>query len=148
MSEEAESARQQRFIGRFMENVPHLKQLGISYVAHGPGWAQLEMPYAPHLVAYPDNGVVASGAIFTLMDSTAGFSVFTAQTHWAPHATLDLRLDYLRPAEPGKTVTGRAEVTKIGRSVAFVRGIAHDGDPDHPIARMTGTFMFTAGSKA
>ncbi len=31
----------------------------------------------------------------------------------------------------------------IRRSVAFVRGIAHDGDPEDPVAHVTGTFMFT-----
>ena len=59
MSEE-DAERRMRFIARFMEHVPHLKQLGIDHRANGPGWAELEMPYAPHLVAYPDNGVAAS----------------------------------------------------------------------------------------
>jgi hypothetical protein len=27
-----------------------------------------------------------------------------------------------------------------------VRGIAHDGDPDHPIAHVVGTFMFTSSA--
>lgn len=128
---------------RFMSAVPHLKALGIGFVARGADWAELQMPYAPHLVAYPETGVIASGAIFSLMDSAAGFSVLVARGRLEPHATLDLRCDYLRPAEPGKTVFGRAECYKLTRRVAFVRGIAHDGDADHPIAHVAGTFMFT-----
>jgi uncharacterized protein (TIGR00369 family) len=104
------------------------------------------MPYAPQLVAYPETGVIASGAIFSLMDSAAGFSVLVARGKMEPHATLDLRCDYLRPAEPGKTVYGRAECYKLTRRVAFVRGIAHDGDPGHPIAHVAGTFMFTGSA--
>ena len=135
-----------RYAERFMGMVPHLQALGIGFVGRGPNWAELSMPYAPQLVAYPETGVIASGAIFSLMDSAAGFSVLVARGKMEPHATLDLRCDYLRPAEPGKTVFGRAECYKLTRRVAFVRGIAHDGDPDHPIAHVAGTFMFTGGA--
>ena len=137
-------ARLKRYVDRFMSAVPHLQALGIGFRAMGPDWAELEMPYAPQLVAYPETGVIASGAVFSLMDSAAGFSVIVKHGKFEPHATLDLRCDYLRPAEPGKTVIGRAECYKITRRVAFVRGIAHDGDPGHPIAHVAGTFMFTS----
>ena len=136
-----------RFIDSFMLAIPHLKALGITYHGHGRGWSELALPYAEHLVAYPDAGVIASGAIFTLMDSAGGFSVMTGAERMQPVATLDLRLDYLRPATPGQTVIGRSDVQKMTRSIVFVRGVAHDGDPARPIAHMTGTFMFTAGAK-
>lgn len=129
-----------------MSAVPHLEALGIAFVDAGADWAELEMPYAPQLVAYPETGVIASGAVFSLMDTAAGFSVLVKQQRLGPHATLDLRCDYLRPAVPGRTVVGRAECYKVTRSVAFVRGIAHDGDPAHPIAHVAGTFMFTGGA--
>lgn len=58
-------------------------------------------------------------------------------------ATLDLRVDYLRPATPGKTVIGRGECYRITRAIGFVRGQAHDGDPADPLAHVAGTFMFT-----
>lgn len=139
-------ARMRRFVNKFMQAVPHLQALGIGFVASGHDWAELQMPYAPQLVAYPETGVIASGAVFSLMDSAAGFSVLVAMGRIEPHATLDLRCDYLRPAEPGKTVIGRAECYKVTRRVAFVRGIAHDGDPAHPIAHVAGTFMRTAAT--
>lgn len=138
-----DSARMQRFVDRFMAAVPHLQALGIGYVASGDNWAELRMPYSPQLVAYPETGVIASGAIFSLMDTASGFSVFVSIGRFEPHATLDLRCDYLRPAKPGQTVIGRAECYKLTRRVAFVRGLAHDGDPAHPIAHVAGTFMRT-----
>lgn len=143
---DAADARQKAFIGRFLAHVPHLAALGIRYRAHGPDWAELEMPYAPHLVAYPETGVIASGAIFSLMDTASGLAVVMRMAELQPHATLDLRCDYLRPAEPGRTVVGRAECLKLTRRIAFVRGIAHDGDPDHPVAHVAGTFMLTAAA--
>lgn len=142
-SDLSDEDRMRRFVGRIMQAVPHLEALGIGYSASGSDWAELTMPYAPQLVAYPETGVIASGAIFSLMDSAAGFAVVVKRGQMVPHATLDLRCDYLRPAEPGKTVYGRAECYKITRRIAFVRGLAHDGEPDHPIAHIAGTFMFT-----
>lgn len=136
--------RARRFVDRFMTAVPHLAALGIRYRGHGDRWAELELPYAAHLVAYPETGIIASGAIFSLMDSASGFSVFASLGRLSPHATLDLRCDYLRPATPGQTVIGRAECFKMTRQVAFVRGIAHDGDPGRPVAHVSGTFMFTS----
>lgn len=131
--------RNARFIQRFMDGVPHLKALGIGYRAHGDDWAELDLPYAPELIV--DDGVIASGAIFSLMDSTAGFAVFVKLQSMVGHATLDLRLDYLRGPEPGVTIVGRAICYRLTSSVAFVRGFAHQGDSQRPIANMAGTFM-------
>lgn len=136
-----DAARMRRFLDRFLAAVPHLGALGIGYAAHGDDWAELLLPYAPALVAYPETGVIASGAIFSLMDTAAGFAVLVKRGALVPHATLDLRCDYLRPAMPGNTVVGHAECYKLTRRIAFVRGIAHDGDPAHPVAHMSGTFM-------
>ena len=127
----------------FMDHTPHLKALGLRFHDAGPGWAELALPYGPDLVAYPETGVIASGAVFSLMDTAAGLAVLIRRGRVEPHATLDLRCDYLRAAEPEKTVIGHAECYRITRRIAFVRGIAHDGDPERPIANIAGTFMFT-----
>jgi hypothetical protein len=71
-----------------------------------------------------------------------GASVWMALGHFQPIVTIDLRLDYLRPAVKGETVIARCECYKLTRAIGFVRGIAHGGDPEaRPIAQATGTFM-------
>jgi hypothetical protein len=59
----------------------------------------------------------------------------------APLATLDLRIDYLRPATPGETIRATAECHKVTANVAFVRGAAFHVSPQDAIAYCTGTFM-------
>ena len=58
-----------------------------------------------------------------------------------PVVTLDLRLDYMRPALKGETVIARCECVKLTRQIAFVRGAAHGGDETRPIAQSAATFM-------
>ncbi|MES2441678.1 MAG: PaaI family thioesterase [Pseudomonadota bacterium] len=125
----------------------HGGRLGIQYVAHGVDWAEIALPYDRQLIGDPDSGVIASGPILALMDMATSIGVWLKLGAFHPHATLDLRVDYLRPATPGKTVIGRGECYRITRSIAFVRGQAHDGDPGDPLAHVAGTFMSIGGYK-
>lgn len=120
----------------------HCAHLGMSLTGNGSNWCELKMPYATALIGDEQTGIMASGPIVALMDMAAGMSIFAARKVYAPHVTLDLRVDYPRPAMPGADVIGRAECYKMTKSVAFVRGIAHDGDPENPVAHVAGTFMF------
>ncbi|MBB4086462.1 PaaI family thioesterase [Sphingomonas carotinifaciens] len=121
----------------------HGGRLGMRYHAHGPDWAELALPYDPALVGDPESGVIASGPIITIMDMATSLAVWLKRGRFVAHATLDLRVDYLRPATPGATVIGRGECYRVTHSIAFVRGQAHDGNPDDPVAHVTGTFMTT-----
>ena len=121
----------------------HGAALGIRYHAHGEDWVELALDWREELVGMTKTGVLASGPIISLMDMATSLSVWMKLGAFRPQATLDLRVDYLRPAAPGKTVIGRGTCYRITRSVAFVRGIAHDGAQDDPVANVTGTFMGT-----
>jgi uncharacterized protein (TIGR00369 family) len=121
----------------------HNAALGIRFVTSGADWAELALPYRTDLVGDADSGVLASGPIVALLDMTSGMAVLLARGALEPSATLDLRVDYLRAARPGQTVTARCECYRMTRRIAFVRGVAHDGDPADPVAHVAGTFMFT-----
>ena len=84
----------------FAEGIPHNRALGIRVVDMGPAWALFSLPYDDKLVGNPDTGVLHGGAITALLDGASGASVFAALAAWSPIATLDLRIDYLRQAEP------------------------------------------------
>jgi uncharacterized protein (TIGR00369 family) len=125
----------------------HIVALGLRFVAQGPDWCEFAIDYDRRLVSDAGSGILASGPIMSLMDTAGGFAVWTRRGAFLPQATLDLRLDYLRPSRPGQTVIGRVECYRLTRRIAFVRGVAHDGDIAHPIAHLTGTYMLLGGGK-
>jgi uncharacterized protein (TIGR00369 family) len=130
----------------FFRQIPrqgHNGALGAEYRGHGDDWIELALPYDAKLVGNTDTGILASGPIISLMDMAAGMSTWLRAGTFRPSATLDLRVDYLRPAKPGNTVVGRAQCYRMTRNIAFVRGQAHDGDPGDLVAHVVGTFMFT-----
>ncbi len=132
--------------GRFINGMSrhgHNALIGVVYHAHGDDWVELALPWKEELVGDAETGILASGPIFTLMDMATSLSIWMKSQRFRPQATLDMRVDYLRPAEPGKTVYGRGECYKLTKSIAFIRGEAHDGDPARPVAHVAGTFMFT-----
>lgn len=121
----------------------HGAAVGIVYHAHGDDWTELALPWREELIGMPDGQILASGPIISLMDLATSLAVWTKLGAFRPQATLDLRVDYLRPSHPGRTVIGRGICYRVTKSIAFVRGIAHDGDPDDPVANVTGTFIGT-----
>ena len=121
--------------------VGHGQALGLEFRASGENWVELALPWKEQLVGVPETGVLASGAIVSLLDTCGGTSVWQAMGHFQPIVTIDLRLDYLRPALKGETVIARCTCDKMTRQIAFVSGIAHTGDETRPVARAVGTFM-------
>lgn len=121
----------------------HTAALGINYVAHGEDWAELVLPYSNRLIGVEETGVLASGPIISLMDMATSVAIWIKRGRFTPQATLDMRVDYMRPARPGCDIVGRGECYRITRNIAFVRGIAHDGDTGDPVAHVAATFMET-----
>ena len=122
----------------------HSGWLGLQFVDHGPDWVELKLPWREDLLGEEDRHVLASGPIISLLDMASGLSIWTATKTFTPIATLDLRVDYQRPAKERSAVIGRAECFRLTKSAAFVRGYAHDGDVDDPVATMAGVFMTIA----
>ena len=122
-------------------SVGHGRALGLEYRDSGKNWAELALPWREELVGVPETGVLASGAIVSLVDTASGTSVWVTLDRFIPIVTVDLRLDYLRPALKGETIVARCECVKVTKRVAFVRGSAHGGDEARPIALSAATFM-------
>ena len=127
---------------RMIEALPYSRALGMVLDEVEPGRAVVSMPYSEDLVGDPQTGVISGGVVSALMDTCGGVAVLSHPRSDGPTATIDLRIDYMRPAKPGDRLTAEAICYLVTRSVAFVRATAWDADRDRPVAAVTGAFTF------
>lgn len=123
------------------ESMPQCRELGFEVVEVRKGKAFMRLPYQQRLVGNPETGVLHGGVLTTMMDTVAALAATTVTPDNTAVATLDLRIDYLRPAAPGQTLRGVAEYIKRTRNVIFVHGAAYHDTVDDPVAHMAATFM-------
>jgi uncharacterized protein (TIGR00369 family) len=146
MSLDPETLRQ---IGEHMATtVPQAAALGFRFRSAGDGRGSIEVPWREDLVGDPETQVIAGGVVTSLLDHTCGLAI-TSAAGSAPFstATLDLRIDYMRPAAPRAGVIAEAHCYKVTRSIAFVRASAWDADPDDPIATAQAAFVLNRASQ-
>jgi len=127
---------------KFIQAIPHCKALGMSLHSLQGADVVMSLPYDERLIGDPRTGVIHGGAVSAVLDTCCGAAVMIHPKAPSITATIDLRVDYMRPATPGQTITARATCYHVTRSVAFVRAVALDDDTERPVA--TATAAFTA----
>ena len=127
-------------VTRFLDTLNQARELGLSVTDAGDGHLTLCLPYSDRIIGNPDTGVIHGGAITTLMDTASGSVILCALDEFELCPTLDLRVDYMRPAEPRKPVYARAEAYRITRNIIFTRCEAYQ-DGGETVANCVATFM-------
>jgi uncharacterized protein (TIGR00369 family) len=139
---------------RMAEGTPQAAALKLRLVSADRDGAALAVPWRADLVGDPETGVMAGGVITTLLDHVCGLSVTCAViaaegvVMQYGMATLDLRIDYMRPAKPRREVIALARCYKLTRSIAFVRATAFEDEEADPVATAQAAFAFTGPRRA
>jgi uncharacterized protein (TIGR00369 family) len=110
----------------------------VTRVERGHVWGV--QPFAEHLVGDIEANVIHGGVITTLLDSFCGLACGAALEEFRFVATLDLRIDYMRPADSGRDIKAEAECYHVTKSVAFTRAWAYHDSKDKVIATAQGAF--------
>lgn len=123
--------------------VPHGVAIGLVMDTLADGTPAIRLPYSEKLIGDPDTGVLHGGVITALLDQTAGMVARPPDKEGAETAiaTLDLRIDYMGPATPGKDLWAAGECYKRTPNIAFVRAWAFHETREDPVATCVAAFM-------
>jgi uncharacterized protein (TIGR00369 family) len=119
-----------------------LSGLRLDRFAPGEAWSSL--PYRPVCVGDTETGVLHGGVVTAMLDESCGMAVQLALDGTRAIATLDLRIDYQKPATPGLAIRAHSLCYRVTRSIAFVRATAYQETEDDPVATATACFMVGA----
>jgi uncharacterized protein (TIGR00369 family) len=120
----------------------HISGLRLDRAAPGEAWSSL--PYRPVFVGDTATGVLHGGVVTAMLDESCGMAVQLALDGTSAIATLDLRIDYQKPATPGLDIKAHSVCYRVTRSIAFVRATAYQESEDDPVATATACFMIGA----
>ena len=120
----------------------YISGLRLDRAAPGEAWSSL--PYRPVFVGDTGTGVLHGGVVTAMLDETCGMAVQLALDGTRAIATLDLRIDYQKPATPGFDIKAHSVCYRVTRSIAFVRATAYQDSEDDPVATATACFMVGA----
>ena len=125
---------------KFFNELPFNKFMGVSLISLGEGFSEMTVDYREDLIGDSESKVIHGGVVTTLLDAACGAAVMSVGVPKIPTATIDLRIDYMRSAKPGKMIRAKANCFKITPSVAFVRADATDGKGESLVASASGAF--------
>lgn len=128
-------------VTRFLDTLAQVRTLGIEATEARENHLVLRLPYSEKIIGNPETRVIHGGAITTLMDTASGSVVICALDDFELCPTLDLRVDYMRPAEPDQPVFARAEAYRVTRNIIFTRCEAYQETDGQTIANCVATFM-------
>lgn len=126
------------------ELIPFNRYLGVKLTSAKKGFARLEVPFRDELVGDPMRPALHGGVLSALADAAGGGAVWTGlEDDRARVSTIDLRIDYLRPARL-VTLVAEATVVRLGNrvGVADVRLFNADAE-DVTIATGKGVYNIT-----
>ena len=118
----------------------HFSSVGLTVLDIQSGWAAMSFASAPHLAGNPVTGAVGAGPVIALLDTCCAMAAATCGDEIRLSPTLDLRVDFLGPANAGCPVFAEAKAYRKSRFVVFTEGFAYQDDKQQPLARATINF--------
>jgi uncharacterized protein (TIGR00369 family) len=94
---------------------PYQRFLGLTLVRYEPGLVEIRLPFKTEFLRADGSDWLHGGIVSALIDIAGDYAIVSQTGVGVP--TIDLRIDYLRPARSGDLVAiGRA--LKVGRTIS------------------------------
>jgi uncharacterized protein (TIGR00369 family) len=124
--------------------VPFNAFLGVRVVHVEKKLLRLEVPFRPELVGDPIRPALHGGVLSALADAAGGGAVWLGiEDTRARVSTIDLRIDYLRPARL-ETIVAEASVVRIGNRVGVADMRLYNApSPEMTVATGKGVYNIT-----
>ncbi|MBN9416280.1 MAG: hotdog fold thioesterase [Candidatus Eremiobacteraeota bacterium] len=103
----------------FEERIAFDKHLGLCIQDIRPGWVRVRLPFKPEFLGDPFRQALHGGVISTVVDAAAGAAALSTLPYGSRCSTVDMRVDYLLPAQPEELVA-EATVVRSGNQVAVI----------------------------
>ena len=126
----------------FEDQIAFNRLLGMRISSHGDGECRIVIPHRPELLGDPFRPALHGGVISTLADTAGGLAVFTQLDLTQRRvATVDLRVDYLRPGR-AEDLHCDARVVRAGNKVAVAAMVCWQGTgpEDYVVADCRGVY--------
>ena len=104
------------------EGIPFNRFLGLKLLHLGERQCRLLLPFREELVGDSRRKALHGGVISTLIDTCGGFAVWSAGSIGDRISTIDLRVDYLKPAA-GTDIVAESRVKLLGNRVGNVHTV-------------------------
>lgn len=145
ISIQTDNSRYMETARHFVQEIPHGRDLGVSVEKAKHAEVVLRIPYQDLLLGDVDRGLIHGGVLTSLIDSASGLAVFCALDQMEAIATLDLRIDNMRPGVKGKDIFAWAKCYRMTSQIAFVRSVAYQ-ERDVPLVTSSSAFMRASSS--
>ncbi len=125
-----------------MRRAPFNQWMDFRVLALDEEGIELGLSWRDEMMGNPTAKIAHGGVLATLVDVAADFAIAAKLGH--PTPTVDLRVDYHRPAAPGK-LRARATVVRLGGTMAVAEAEIYDLE-DRLVASGRGTYLTAAAA--
>ncbi len=124
----------------FADEIPFNRYLGLRLEFLDRGIARVFLPFKPELVGDPMRPALHGGVVASALDTAGGAAVFSELALGDRVSTVDIRVDYLRPARL-EDLYAEATIKRVGNrmGVTAIRAY-HASDPDRSVAEAMGVY--------
>lgn len=129
--------------------------LGFTMGEYSPGRVSVDFEMRPELIGHFMHGQIHGGVISAVLDAAGGLAVIWAMAdlhanesvdqimqRFKSLATIDIRVDYLRPGV-GERFTAQANMVRLGRRIASTHSVLRS-DNGKDIASANGAYIVSS----